>query len=133
MKKIENVSVVSSIYALAPEEMAEQLSLAIKWNLPQLKAYANNGYVLYTLMIETESESAEEGILLQNVRDTLKKYFGDKYYITGMAQAVNDLSVVTPNKCNHYIYNTNAVHTKCKILARTYGCCGVWYIYKFSA
>ncbi len=96
LKKIENVSVVSSIYALAPEEMAEQLSLAIKWNLPQLKAYANNGYVLYTLMIETESESAEEGILLQNVRDTLKKYFGDKYYITGMAQAVNDLSVVTP-------------------------------------
>ena len=100
VKKIENVNVVSSIYSLAPEEMVDTLSQAIRLlayveNSP-LKAYANNGYVLYTLMINTESESAEEGVLLQNVRDTLGKYFGDNYYITGMAQAVNDLSVVTP-------------------------------------
>ena len=98
VKKIENVNVVSSIYSLAPEEMVDTLSQAIRLlayveNSP-LKAYANNG--LYTLMINTESESAEEGVLLQNVRDTLGKYFGDNYYITGMAQAVNDLSVVTP-------------------------------------
>ena len=100
VKKIENVNVVSSIYSLAPEEMVDTLSQVIRLlayveNSP-LKAYANNGYVLYTLMINTESESAEEGVLLQNVRDTLGKYFGDNYYITGMAQAVNDLSVVTP-------------------------------------
>lgn len=100
IKNIENVSVVSSIYSLAPEEMVDELSRAIRIlayveNSP-LKAYANQGYVLYTIMIETESESAEEGLLLQNVRATLSKYFGDNYYITGMAQAVNDLSVVTP-------------------------------------
>ena len=100
LKKIDNVNVVSSIYALAPEDMAEDLSYAIRMlsyiNNSPLKAYANQGYVLYTIMIETESESVEEGILLDSVRGTLKKYFGDKYYITGMAQAVNDLSVVTP-------------------------------------
>ena len=80
--------------------MAEDLSYAIRMlsyiNNSPLKAYANQGYVLYTIMIETESESVEEGILLDSVRGTLKKYLGDKYYITGMAQAVNDLSVVTP-------------------------------------
>ncbi|MDE6968000.1 MAG: MMPL family transporter, partial [Clostridia bacterium] len=96
VKKIDNVSVVSSIYALAPKEMADKLSLAIMIGLPQLKAYASIGYVLYTIMIETESESPEEGVLLKEVNGALKKYFDDDYYITGMAQAVNDLAVVTP-------------------------------------
>lgn len=94
--KLEHVSVVSSIYAMAPKEMCDSLHTMIKWNLPQLKAYANNKYVLYTIMIETESESLEEGVLLDNIKSVLSKKFGDEYYITGMAQAVNDLSVVTP-------------------------------------
>lgn len=95
-KNIEGVSVVSSIYAMAPKELSGTLHLAIMLNRQELKAYANIGYVLYTMMIETESESPEEGVLLQSVRDSLKKHFGDNFYITGMAQAVNDLSVVTP-------------------------------------
>lgn len=94
--KLEHVSVVSSIYAMAPKEMCDSLHTMIKWNLPQLKAYANNKYVLYTIMIETESESLEEGVLLDNIKSVLSKKFGDEYYITGMAQAVNDLSIVTP-------------------------------------
>lgn len=94
--KLEHVSVVSSIYAMAPKEMCDSLHTMIKWNLPQLKAYANNKYVLYTIMIETESESPEEGVLLDNIKSVLSKKFGDEYYITGMAQAVNDLSIVTP-------------------------------------
>lgn len=96
VKGIENVSVVSSIYAMVPPELAEEIARAIKLNLPQLKAYANKGYVLYTVMIETESESAEEGVLLGDIKSLLAKHFGDKYYITGMAQAVNDLAIVTP-------------------------------------
>lgn len=95
--KLEHVSVVSSIYAMAPKEMCDSLHTMIKWNLPQLKAYANNKYVLYTIMIETESESLEEGVLLDNIKSVLSNKFGDEYYITGMAQAVNDLSIVTPN------------------------------------
>lgn len=94
--KLEHVSVVSSIYAMAPKEMCDSLHTMIKWNLPQLKAYANNKYVLYTIMIETESESPEEGVLLDNIKSVLSNKFGDEYYITGMAQAVNDLSIVTP-------------------------------------
>lgn len=94
--KLEHVSVVSSIYAMAPKEMCDSLHTMIKWNLPQLKAYANNKYVLYTIMIETESESLEEGVLLDNIKSVLSNKFGDEYYITGMAQAVNDLSIVTP-------------------------------------
>lgn len=47
-------------------------------------------------MIETESESLEEGVLLDNIKSVLSNKFGDEYYITGMAQAVNDLSIVTP-------------------------------------
>ncbi len=94
--KLEHVSVVSSIYAMAPKEMCDSLHTIIKWNLPQLKAYANNKYVLYTIMIETESESLEEGVLLDNIKSVLSNKFGDEYYITGMAQAVNDLSIVTP-------------------------------------
>ncbi len=94
--KLEHVSVVSSIYAMAPKEMCDSLHTMIKWNLPQLKAYANNKYVLYTIMIDTESESPEEGVLLDNIKSVLSKKFGDEYYITGMAQAVNDLSIVTP-------------------------------------
>lgn len=94
--KLEHVSVVSSIYAMAPKEMCDSLHTMIKWNLPQLKAYANNKYVLYTIMIETESESPEEGVLLDNIKSVLSKKFGDEYYITGMAQAVNDLFIVSP-------------------------------------
>lgn len=96
VKEIENVSVVSSIYAMAPERYADLLSLLIKLDLPQLEAYANDGYVLYTVMIETESESQEEQVLLKELRGVLQNYFGEDFYITGMAQAVNDLAVITP-------------------------------------
>lgn len=103
VKNIEGVSVVSSIYAMAPEDYANKLYFAIKY-APQLgmeeklKAYANNGYVLYTIMIDTVSESPEEGVLLDKVKGSLENYFGggEPYYITGMAVATNDLSVVTP-------------------------------------
>lgn len=97
VKALDKVSVVSGIYAMIPEKATEQLWALINLNIsPQLKAYANKGYVLYTIMIETESESAEEGVLLNDIKAILTKHFGDKYYITGMAQAVNDLSIVTP-------------------------------------
>lgn len=106
IKAIEEVSVVSSLYAMLPEELVPEISkLATSFFAPdQLKAYINrasNGeyYVLYTVMLDTESESAEEGELLGEIKSLLTKHFekfGVPYYITGMAQAVNDLSIVTP-------------------------------------
>lgn len=103
IKKFEEVEVVSSIYAMLPKDMPivsdimlKQVHQMIENNAPELKAYANNKYVLYTVMISTKSESKEEQLLLAKIQGVLTKHFGEDYYITGMAQAVNDLATITP-------------------------------------
>lgn len=62
--------------------------------------FVNNGYTMYTIMIDCEAESEEADAALKDIRTILGEYFGDDYYITGMSQAVNDLKEITPRDFN---------------------------------
>lgn len=81
---------------LIPDDMKGMLDSSQS----MIGGFVNNGYTMYTIMIDCEAESEEADAALKDIRTILGEYFGDDYYITGMSQAVNDLKEITPRDFN---------------------------------
>lgn len=108
----DNVLCVMGVYSIIPEEyysLTEFLcslmnNKLIASQLPPeastLKGLAGDNHALYFIMVEDEAESEKTAQTLNNIKASLEKYFGDDYYITGMAQAKSDLASITPRDFN---------------------------------
>ena len=92
-------------------KMAEDLGPAMGIDIDEMKGmldtaknmiggFVNNGYTMYTIMIDCEAESAEAEAALADIHAILGDYFGEDYYLTGMSQAVEDLKEITPTDFN---------------------------------
>lgn len=96
LKKIDNVIAVNSIFSMFPEKDLNLIELALQISPELFKDYVNNGFVLYFVSINVDSEAPEASVLLENIKAVTNNSFGTKYYITGMTQAVSDLAEITP-------------------------------------
>ena len=108
----DNVMGVLGVYSIIPEEyysLTEFLcslmnNKLIASQLPDeaatLKGLAGDNHALYFIMVEDEAESAKTAQTLTNIKTLINKYFGDDYYLTGMAQAKSDLAEITPRDFN---------------------------------
>ena len=81
---------------MIPEDMRGMLESSQN----MIGGFVNNGYTMYTIMIDCEAESEEAEAALKDIRTILGKYFGEDYYLTGMSQAVEDLKEITPTDFN---------------------------------
>ena len=81
---------------MIPEDMKGMLESSQN----MIGGFVNNGYTMYTIMIDCEAESEEAEAALKDIRTILGKYFGEDYYLTGMSQAVEDLKEITPTDFN---------------------------------
>lgn len=108
LKDIEGVELVNSIYSMAIDK-ANLIEVAIRMKVPELSNYVNfeKGKVLYMVMVNVESEDPRADGILQDIRKATTNAFGADTFdtktpdaarstITGMTQAVNDLSKITP-------------------------------------
>ena len=108
VKNIDHVSAVMSVYTMVPEEMTDMIELlgspdvaAIlgkKEEMAMMSNFVNNGYTLCEIMLDSDTESQESTVALAEIKALVKECFGEetKYYLTGMAQAVEDLREITP-------------------------------------
>lgn len=108
LKALEEVELVNSIYSMAIDH-ANLIGLAIMIKMPQLADYVNyeRGKIMYMVMVNVDSEDPRSGEVLKKIRDVTTTAFGQDTFdtdtpllqrstITGMGQAVNDLSEITP-------------------------------------
>lgn len=93
---IENLMSVGDIAGIDIEEMKGMLDTAKN----MIGGFVNNGYTMYTIMIDCEAESPEAEAALADIHAVLGEHFGDDYYLTGMSQAVEDLKEITPTDFN---------------------------------
>ena len=108
VKNIDHVSAVMSVYTMVPEEMTDMIELlgspdvaAIlgkKEEMAMMSNFVNNGYTLFEIMLDSDTESQESTVALAEIKALVKECFGEEtnYYLTGMAQAVEDLREITP-------------------------------------
>ena len=108
----DNVMGVLGVYSIIPEEyysLTEFLcslmnNKMIASMLPDeaatLKGLAGDNHALYFIMVEDEAESEKTAQTLANIKTSMTEYFGDDYYLTGMAQAKSDLAEITPRDFN---------------------------------
>ncbi len=116
ISNVENVSNYLNIYTMIPEQFSSMIKLvnnqevmnaieqmpSLSGSLSMLKGFVNNGWTMCMVMMDAESESAEETAVLNSVRESLNKNFGENtdternYYCTGMSQGVQDLKEITP-------------------------------------
>lgn len=112
VEKIDKVKGVMGAYGMFPEEPFHKLLEDVAFfttipgfdkQLPEdakmLTGFINKGMTMYTIMIDCEPESVEATKALKDITTLLDNTFGNKpntYFITGMAQAVEDLKVITP-------------------------------------
>ena len=97
-KKIEDLLKMAENFgpAIDIDEMKGMLDTAKN----MIGGFVNNGYTMYTIMIDCEAESAEAEAALADIHAILGDYFGEDYYLTGMSQAVEDLKEITPTDFN---------------------------------
>lgn len=103
VKEMDNVTAMMGLYSMIPPEYGNLLGYMLERNLPlpegfeMVSNFANNGYTMYSIMVNCEAESEEASQALAQIRTMLDDNFGSgKYYITGMSQAVEDLKEITP-------------------------------------
>ncbi|MDE6189221.1 MAG: MMPL family transporter [Clostridia bacterium] len=108
----DNVMGVLGIYSIVPEEHYSLMEFLcslmdnklIASQLPPeaatLKGLAGDNHALYFIMVEDEAESELTAQTLANIKTSIEKQFGDDYYLTGMAQAKQDLAEITPRDFN---------------------------------
>ncbi|MDE5549535.1 MAG: MMPL family transporter, partial [Clostridia bacterium] len=108
----DNVKGVLGVYSIIPEENYELIEFMcslmnnplIASQLPEeaatLKGLAGDNHALYFIMVEDDAESARTAQTLDNIKASINTHFGDDYYLTGMAQAKNDLAAITPRDFN---------------------------------
>lgn len=95
LSDLERVEAVNSIYSIIPEEYSNLIPLMKQLAPDIMKNYINNGYTLYFVMLNADSESVEGRTLLNDIKIITASYFDD-YKIAGMTQAVTDLADITP-------------------------------------
>lgn len=109
IRERDDVNAVMGLFSMLPEDIAEgivnlvndedmgKLMASSGMDMSMITGFLNNGYTMYSVMINAESESAEGTKALNEIRAILDDTFGaDEYYITGMTQAVSDLQDITP-------------------------------------
>lgn len=109
LKKRDDVNAVMGLFTMLPEDNAEKIINLMNdpemtklmslsgMDMSMMTNFLNNGYTMYSIMVDGEPESDEGALALKGVRALLDEYFGeDGYYITGMTQAVSDLQGITP-------------------------------------
>lgn len=109
IRERDDVNAVMGLFSMLPEDVAEgivnlvndedmgKLMASSGMDMSMITGFLNNGYTMYSVMINAESESAEGTKALNEIRAILDDTFGaGEYYITGMTQAVSDLQGITP-------------------------------------
>ena len=109
IRERDDVNAVMGLFSMLPEDIAEgivnlvndedmgKLMASSGMDMSMITGFLNNGYTMYSVMINAESESAEGTKALNEIRAILDDTFGaGEYYITGMTQAVSDLQDITP-------------------------------------
>ena len=109
VKARDDVNAVMGLFSMLPEQSAEgivnlvndkEIADAMKssgMDMSMITGFLNNGYTMYSVMLDTDPESSEGAIALKEIRAVLDDTFGaGDYYITGMTQAVSDLQDITP-------------------------------------
>lgn len=104
-----DVNAVMGLFSMLPEDTAEgivnlvsdeRLSKLMQnsgMDMSMITGYLNNGYTMYSVMLDVDPESTEGTTALKEIRSILDDTFGSgEYYITGMTQAVSDLQDITP-------------------------------------
>ena len=105
----DDVNAVMGLFSMLPEENAEgivnlvndknlgDLMQSSGMDMSMITGFLNNGYTMYSVMLDTDPESFEGAVALKEIRAVLDDTFGaGDYYITGMTQAVSDLQDITP-------------------------------------
>ena len=105
----DDVNAVMGLFSMLPEDTAEgivnlvsdeRLSKLMQnsgMDMSMITGYLNNGYTMYSVMLDMDPESTEGTTALKEIRSILDDTFGSgEYYITGMTQAVSDLQDITP-------------------------------------
>ena len=109
VKARDDVNAVMGLFSMLPEQSAEgivnlvndkEIADAMKssgMDMSMITGFLNNGYTMYSVMLDTDPESSEGAVALKEIRAVLDDTFGaGDYYITGMTQAVSDLQDITP-------------------------------------
>lgn len=109
IKERDDVNAVMGLFSMLPEETAEGIVNLVNdeqlaglmsssgMDMSMITGFLNNGYTMYSVMLDADPESAEGSVALGEIRTLLDNTFGkDGYYITGMTQAVSDLQDITP-------------------------------------
>lgn len=105
----DDVNAVMGLFSMLPEENADgivnlvndknlgDLMQSSGMDMSMITGFLNNGYTMYSVMLDTDPESSEGAVALKEIRAVLDDTFGaGDYYITGMTQAVSDLQDITP-------------------------------------
>ena len=109
VKARDDVNAVMGLFSMLPEQSAEgivnlgndkEIADAMQssgMDMSMITGFLNNGYTMYSVMLDTDPESSEGAVALKEIRAVLDDTFGaGDYYITGMTQAVSDLQDITP-------------------------------------
>ncbi len=109
IKARDDVNAVLGLFSMLPEDSAEgivdlvndeqmgNLMASSGMDMSMITGFLNNGYTMYSIMLDADPESDEGTLALKEIRALLDEIFGaENYYITGMTQAVSDLQDITP-------------------------------------
>lgn len=109
IKARDDVNAVLGLFSMLPEDSAEgivdlvndeqmgNLMASSGMDMSMITGFLNNGYTMYSIMLDADPESDEGTLALKEIRALLDETFGaENYYITGMTQAVSDLQDITP-------------------------------------
>ena len=107
--KTGNVQIFG-IYTILPDFLLNAVpdmeNNAAYKDVEALKTFINNGYTMYSVMVDVETESEEGFLARERIEKIADKHFAEgtvreendfqPYYMTGLVQGVYDLSVITP-------------------------------------
>lgn len=109
IKARDDVNAVMGLFSMLPQDTAEGIVDLVNdeelgsmmqtsgMDMSMITGFLNNGYTMYSVMLDADPESSEGTLALKEIRAVLDDTFGaGNYYITGMTQAVSDLQDITP-------------------------------------
>ncbi len=109
IKAREDVNAVMGLFSMLPQDCAEGIVNLVNdedmgsmmqssgMDMSMITGFLNNGYTMYSVMLDADPESDEGAVALKEIRALIDETFGQgEYYITGMTQAVSDLQDITP-------------------------------------
>lgn len=102
---------IFGIYTIMPDNYLDMVPTLSMLKVEELSGFISNGYTMYSVMVDVETESEEGFLTRERIENICEKYFPDgsapegrdkndrpfdDYYLSGMVQGVYDLSVITP-------------------------------------